>query len=170
MAEKDIKNYIESVTTYNDWEGMPVKHNDSDEAERPNYFKLLLAQREAERRFKLVSYANEISDEKRKKVIAAIATGVCFSALMASVLFSGNDIDKMAELGLKVFNNVELLPEYLKSFSPGMWLSTIGTATSLVKYIKHSEKEKNAESNYNNMLTNQPKYYMGEVEHQAKKL
>ncbi len=93
-----------------------------------------------------------------------------FSALMASVLFSGNDIDKMAELGLKVFNNVELLPEYLKSFSPAMWLSTIGTATSLVKYIKHSEKEKNAESNYNNMLTNQPKYYMGEVERQAKKL
>lgn len=167
MAEKNYKNYIETVSTYSDWEGMPKKYD--EEAIEPDYIRLDQARKESERRYKLVSTANKIDDEKRKKVISAIATGVCFSALMASTLFSGNDLEKMAQLGLNVFNNMELVPEYLQSFTPAMWLSVVGTATSFVKYIKHSKKEKEAERDFDNMLALNPTYFMGEVKQQAKK-
>lgn len=138
------------------------------EKEQKDYERLIAAQNESARRLKIKSISNTLTEEKRKKSMFAIASGVCCTGLLVATHFSGIDSNQAIQTEIQALSSFDALKDYLKMFTPAMWTTLAATAASFSNYIKHNKKYKNANQEFYDMMDNQPEDYLDVVEHQAR--
>lgn len=138
------------------------------EMEQNDYLRLIAAQNEANRRLKIKSINNTLSDEKRKKSNRAIAAGISIVGLTAAVQFSGYDAEQAIALEMQALNSFDALKEYFSLYTPAMWGTLAATAVSISSYIKHSKKYNCAKQELADMTIIEPEVYLEEIEKQAK--
>lgn len=139
-----------------------------DNEDQKDYVRLIAAQNESARRLKIKSINNTLSEERKKKSMFAIASGVCFAGIMVSTHFSGIDVNQAIQTEIQALSSFDALKEYLGTFTPAMCGTMIATAGSLSKYIKHKKNYDKANQELYDMMDNQPEDYQNIVEFQAK--
>lgn len=139
----------------------------SDET-KTDYARLIAAQSESARRLEIKKIIHTLSEEQQKKNRYAIASGVFLSGLIVATCFSGVDINQAIQTEIAALNSFDALKEYLAKFTPAMLLTTIGTAVSYSRYIKHNNKYKRANQQLDDMSDTYPTKYLDIVEKQAK--
>ena len=185
MADGDIKNqakdrymkliskqsnkevHTESVNNENNKTVELEQVEEKQETEK-DYTRLIAAQNESKRRLNIKKITKAISEEHKKKNLFALATGTCLAGLIASIHFSGVDPQQALQTEVQALNSFESLKEYFATFTPAMWMTMIGTAASFSNFIKHKEKYKTADSEFYDMINNQPEDYQDIVETQAR--
>ena len=133
-----------------------------------DYARLIAAQNESERRIKIKSINDTLSETNKKKKLFAITSGICFSGMMVALLTSGVDPAEAIKTEIAGLSSFDSLVEYLKTFTPAMIGSLIAFATSLTAYIKADKEYKKADKEFYNMTDNEPVYYQDVVERQAR--
>ena len=133
-----------------------------------DYARLIAAQNESERRIKIKSINDTLSETNKKKKLFAITSGICFSGMMVALLTSGVDPAEAIKTEIAGLSSFDSLVEYLKTFTPAMIGSLIAFATSLTAYIKADKEYKKADIEFYNMTDNEPVYYQDVVERQAR--
>ena len=133
-----------------------------------DYMRLVAAQNEAARRFKIKSIQHTLSEENKKKNMMAIISGICFAGIAASTYFSGVDIQQAITAELQAVNSFESLKEYLSTFTPAMYGSIAATAASLSLYLKSKRNYNKANQEFYDMMDTDPQDYQDAVESQAK--
>lgn len=133
-----------------------------------DYPRLIAAQNEAARRIKIKSINNKLSEEHKKKVGFAIATGACLAGMVAAVHFSGVDPMEAIKTEVRALGSFEALKEYFETFTPAMWGGIISTAVAFTGYLKHSREYNKANQEFYDMADNHPTEYQDIVQAQAK--
>lgn len=139
-----------------------------DMSEGKDYARLIAAQNEAQRRLKIKSISNTLTEENKKKNQMAIVSGICFSGLLAAVHFSGIDYGTALETEIKALNSFESLKDYLSLFTPAAYGAMIATAASFHSFLRHKRRYDRANQEFYDMMDTQPEGYQDIVETQAK--
>lgn len=134
-----------------------------------DYVKILAAQNEADRRLKIKKIINTLSEEKKQKAKFSIASGVCFSGLLASILFSGFEPMQALQSEIQALNSFDALKDFISNITPAMFGTMISTAYSYVGFIIHSKKYNNANQEFYDMIETHPDYYRNFFEEYANK-
>ena len=132
--------------------------------ENVNYERLIAAQNESARRYKITRIQNTIDEEKRRKNISAIISGTCFVGAIATALASGIDAHEAIQLEIQSLSSFSALKDYLALFSPTFYASAALSAANFVNFIKHSRRYKDANNDMDAMNNNTPEMYMNDME------
>ena len=106
--------------------------------ENINYERLIAAQNESARRYKITRIKNTIDEEKRRKNISAIISGTWFVGAIVTALASGVDIHEAAQLEIQSLSSFSALKDYLALFSPALYASITLPAANFVNFITSS--------------------------------
>ena len=137
------------------------------ENEGMNYNKLISAQNESARRFKIKQIQNTLTDENKKKRIFAILSGICCSGVLLATHFSGVDPNQAINTEIQALGSFEALKDYLSMITPAMYASIIASATSISSFIKHRKAYNRANTEFYDMMDTEPTDYLKIVESQA---
>ena len=124
-----------------------------------DHMNLVAAQYESKRRLKIKQIINTLSEERKKKSIYAIVSGICFTGLVVATHFSGVDANQAIQTEIQALNSFDALKEYLGTFPPAMWGTLVATAGSFSQFLKHRKKYNNATAEFYDMADTDPEYY-----------
>ena len=133
-----------------------------------DYSRLIAAQGEAGRRLQIKNVQRTIEGEQKQRNLWAILTGVCSAGVLASVHFSGVNINEAINLEIQALNNFEAFKQYIATFTPAMWGSIAAIAISVSNLIKHRRRLNSASNELYDMFDNEPKDLQDIVEGQAR--
>lgn len=92
-----------------------------------------------------------LAEAHNRKVGFAIAAGICTVGMIAATYFSGVDMDQAIATEMKAINSGAYALEYLKTITPGMYLTMAGAAVTFVNYLKANRREKEAQAKLNDL-------------------
>ena len=136
--------------------------------EDPNYLRLIAAQNETGRLFRIAHLKNQLSDQERRRRNHAIAAGICFAGLIAAGLYSGIDFEAAIQLEIKAINSFEALKEYLATFTPAMWITMTGFAINFAHSNRNRRAAQRTQRDIDVMEALAPEDYQDVVERQAR--
>lgn len=108
---------------------------------------------DSNRRIKVLKLERTISSERRKKNGNAIAAGAFFVSTLVAIHLSGIDVEAAIQTEIKALHSFDALKEYLATFTPVIYMKLAASALTFSKAIKHRKKQKEAETDLEDINT-----------------